>query len=130
MISDSNDPTKSIDLSALPLFKPATKTQFTQLTSTLAPVLTAQSKKPQYSIWVQEFAKQLVKDLPSHEIKKVASALTAASNEKLKEEKAADKSGKKSKAAKTKTSLVTTRDVSGVDTTAYDGDELDDDDFM
>lgn len=128
VISDSNDPTKSIDLSALPLFKPSTKTQFTQLTTILAPLLAAQSKKAHYSIWVQDFAKQLVKELPSQDIKKVASALTAASNEKMKEEKAAEKGGKKSKAAKTKTSLVGSR--AAVDTTAYDGDDLDDDDFM
>ncbi|KAK2812439.1 hypothetical protein FQN50_001440 [Emmonsiellopsis sp. PD_5] len=129
VISDKNDPTKSIDLSAIPLFTPATKTQFTELTNALIPLLTAQSKKPQYSIWVQDFAKKLVKELPSSDIKKVASALTAASNEKLKEEKAQDKGGKKSKAAKTKTSLVAARE-SHVDTTAYDGDDLDDDDFM
>ncbi|KAK2752286.1 Translation initiation factor 3 subunit J component [Onygenales sp. PD_40] len=129
VISDKNDPTKSIDLSAIPLFTPATKTQFTELTNALIPLLTAQSKKPQYSIWVQDFAKKLVKELPSSDIKKVASALTAASNEKLKEEKAQDKGGKKSKAAKTKTSLVATRE-SHVDTTAYHGDDLDDDDFM
>ncbi|EER24771.1 Translation initiation factor 3 subunit J component [Coccidioides posadasii str. Silveira] len=129
VISDPNDPTKSIDISAMPLFKPGTKAQFTTLTETLAPLLAAQSKKPQYSIWVQEFTKRLVKELPSSEIKKVASALTAASNEKLKEEKAADKGGKKSKAAKTKTSLVTTHS-NRADLTAYDGDELDDDDFM
>ncbi|WEW60309.1 Translation initiation factor 3 subunit J component [Emydomyces testavorans] len=129
VISDTSDPTKSIDLSTIPLFKPGTKAQFTTLTNTLAPLLAAQSKKPPYALWVQEFAKQLVKELPSAEIKKVASALTAASNEKLKEEKAADKGGKKSKAAKTKTSLVTTRS-NRSDLTAYDGDELDEDDFM
>ncbi|EEP83000.1 predicted protein [Uncinocarpus reesii 1704] len=129
VVSDTGDPTKSIDLSSIPLFKPGTKAQFTALTNTLAPLLAAQSKKPQYSLWVQDFAKQLVKELPSTEIKKVASALTAASNEKLKEEKAADKGGKKTKAAKTKTSLVTTHS-NRMDTTAYDGEDLDDDDFM
>ncbi|PGH15881.1 hypothetical protein AJ80_05412 [Polytolypa hystricis UAMH7299] len=130
VVADKNDPTKSIDLSAISLFRPATKTQFTELTNTLIPLLTAQSKKPQYSIWVQDFAKKLVKELPSADIKKVASALTAASNEKLKEEKATDKGGKKSKAAKTKTSLVASRD-NAQDLTAYDGDGgLDDDDFM
>ncbi|KAI1914729.1 Translation initiation factor 3 subunit J component [Ophidiomyces ophidiicola] len=129
VISDKDDPTKSIDLSAIPLFKPATKAQFALLTETLAPLLAAQSKKPQYSLWVQEFTKQLVKELPSTEIKKVASALTAASNEKMKEEKAADKGGKKSKAAKTKTSLVTSH-ANRADLTAYDGEDLDDDDFM
>lgn len=130
VLQDASDPTsKAIDLASLPLFKPATKDQFARLSDTLIPVLTAQSKKPQYSIWATEFAKRLVKDMPSQDIKKVASALTTASNEKLKEEKAADKGGKKSKAAKTKTSLVT-RNAAHLDTTAYGGDELDDDDFM
>ncbi|EGD85338.2 uncharacterized protein TERG_01613 [Trichophyton rubrum CBS 118892] len=117
VISDANDPTKSIDLASIPLFKPGTKPQFTALTNALVPLLTAQSKKPAYTLWLQDFTKQLVKDLPSQEIKKIASAMTAASNEKLKEEKAADKSGKKTKAAKTKTSLVATR---GADLNAYD----------
>ncbi|KLJ08237.1 translation initiation factor 3 subunit J [Blastomyces silverae] len=117
----------------MPLFKPGTKTQFAELTEALIPLLTAQSKKPQYPIWAQDFAKKLVKELSSGDIKKIASALTAAGNEKLKEEKAAEKGGKKSKAAKTKTSVVVGRDVGGArgaDLTAYDGDDLDDDDFM
>ncbi|EEQ88642.1 hypothetical protein RJZ56_000384 [Blastomyces dermatitidis] len=133
VIGDKSDPTKSIDLSAMPLFKPGTKTQFAELTEVLIPLLTAQSKKPQYPIWAQDFAKKLVKELSSGDIKKIASALTAVSNEKLKEEKAAEKGGKKSKAAKTKTSVVVGRDVGGArgaDLTAYDGDDLDDDDFM
>ncbi|EEH37851.1 hypothetical protein PAAG_00772 [Paracoccidioides lutzii Pb01] len=131
---DNSDPTqRAIDLSSIPLFRPATKAQFTELTEALIPLLTAQSKKPQYALWVQDFTKKLVKELGSGDIKKVASVLTAASNEKLKEEKAAEKGGKKSKAAKTKTSVVVGRDM-GVggkaDITAYDGDDLDDDDFM
>ncbi|EEH10599.1 conserved hypothetical protein [Histoplasma capsulatum G186AR] len=133
VIGDKSDPTKSIDLSAIPLFKPGTKTQFAELTDALIPLLTAQSKKPQYAMWAQDFAKKLVKELPSGDIKKIASALTAVGNEKLKEEKAADKGGKKSKAAKTKTSVVVGRDVGGArgaDLTAYDGDDLGDDDFM
>lgn len=133
VISDANDPTKSIDLASIPLFKPTTKPQFTALTNTLVPLLTAQSKKPAYTLWLQEFTKQLVKELPSQEIKKIASAMTAASNEKLKEEKAADKSGKKTKAAKTKTSLVASRAGNNrADLTAYDdvADDLGDDDFM
>ncbi|OJD13182.1 hypothetical protein AJ78_06344 [Emergomyces pasteurianus Ep9510] len=133
VISDKSDPTKSIDLSALPLFKPGTKAQFAELTEALIPLITAQSKKPQYALWAQDFAKKLVKDLSSGDIKKIASALTAVGNEKLKEEKAAEKGGKKSKAAKTKTSVVIGRDVvggRGADITAYDGDDLDDDDFM
>ncbi|GAM40433.1 hypothetical protein TCE0_039r12780 [Talaromyces pinophilus] len=130
VVGDASDPTKAIDLSAMPLFKPTTKDQFTALTATLIPLLTANSKKAQYALWAPEFAKQLVKDLPSDQIKKVASALTTLSNEKMREERQADKGGKKSKAAKTKTSLNTARDFSKVDTNAYDDDDLGDDDFM
>jgi len=47
----------------------------------------------------------------------------------MKEEKLAEKGAKKSKAAKTKTSLVASRDTSyRVDTNAYD--DFGDDDFM
>ncbi|KAI5283200.1 Translation initiation factor 3 subunit J component, partial [Ascosphaera aggregata] len=138
-IGSTADPTATVDLSLLPLFKPTTKQQFETLTQTLVPLLTAQSKKPQYVFWAPDFCKALVKDLSSTDIKKVASALTTAANEKLKEEKAADKSGKKTKAAKTKASLnVAGGGRGGVglarDTTVYDEAEDDygmaDDDFM
>ncbi|KAL4808530.1 eukaryotic translation initiation factor 3 subunit J [Aspergillus unguis] len=125
----SGDPTQAVDLSAMPLFKPTTKDQFAKVTSTLAPLLATQSKKPQYALWLPEFAKQLAKELPSGDIKKVASALTTLSNEKMKEERAADKGSKKSKAAKTKVSLVASRD-NRIETTSYDDDGLGDDDFM
>ncbi|KAA8644846.1 hypothetical protein EYZ11_012883 [Aspergillus tanneri] len=128
VVNDSADPTQAVDLSAMPLFKPTTKDQFTRLTTTLVPLLTPQSKKPQYALWAQDFTKQLVRELPSADIKKIASALTTMSNEKMKEERAADKGNKKSKAAKTKVSLVTSRD-NKIDA-SYDGDGLDDDDFM
>jgi translation initiation factor 3 subunit J len=74
-------------------------------------------------LFLQEFVKQISKDLPSEQIKKIASGLTTLSNEKMKEEKAAEKGGKKTKAAKTKTALNASRDV-GVraDTAAYDED--------
>ncbi|KAJ5500498.1 Translation initiation factor eIF3 subunit [Penicillium expansum] len=130
VVSDSADPTNAIDLSAMPLFKPVTKAQFTRLTETLAPLLALHSKKPHYSLWAQDFTRKLVNDLPSAEIKKIASALTTASNEKMREERASDKGNKKSKAAKTKISLNASRD-SQVDHTNYDGgDDLGDDDFM
>jgi len=105
VLLDANDPNSAIDLAALPVFSPSTKTQFEQLRNTLVPILTASSKKAHYSLFLQEFAKQLAKDLPSDHIKKIASTLTTLSNEKMKEEKAAEKGGKKSKAAKTKTTL-------------------------
>ncbi|KAJ5944852.1 hypothetical protein N7516_005020 [Penicillium verrucosum] len=130
VVSDTADPTKSVDLSAMPLFKPVTKDQFTRLSETLVPLLTSHSKKAHYSLWAQDFARKLVKDLPSAEIKKIASALTTASNEKMREERAADKGNKKSKAAKTKISLNASRDPHA-DNTNYQGDDdLGDDDFM
>ncbi|EAW11165.1 eukaryotic translation initiation factor 3 subunit J [Aspergillus clavatus NRRL 1] len=129
VISDSADPTQAVDLSAMPLFKPTTKDQFARLTTTLIPLLTAHSKKPHYALWAQEFTKQLVKELNSGDVKKIASALTTVSNEKMREERAADKGSKKSKAAKTKVSLVANRD-NKIDATSYDDDGLEDDDFM
>jgi len=129
-LSDPNDPTNSIDLSSLPLFNPKTKDQFTKLRETLVPLLAANSSKAHYTLFMQEFTKQIAKELPSDQIKKIASGLTTLSNEKLKEEKAAEKGGKKSKAAKTKVALNANRDISfRADTAAY-GDELADDDFM
>ncbi|EMR62851.1 putative translation initiation factor eif3 subunit protein [Eutypa lata UCREL1] len=106
---DPKDPSKTIDLSVLPLFNPQTKAQFEKMRNTLVPIIGGNYKKAHYALFLQEFAKQLAKDLPSDSIKKVASTLTALGNEKMKEEKAAEKGGKKTKAQKTKTSLVTNR---------------------
>lgn len=123
--ADSSDPSSAIDLSSLPLFNPQTKDQFVKLRETLTPILAANSKKAQYTLFMQEFTKQIVKDLPSDQIKKIASGLTTLSNEKMKEEKAAEKGGKKTKAAKTKATLVANRDTSSrADTTSY-GDDVD-----
>ncbi|TPX12429.1 uncharacterized protein E0L32_006841 [Thyridium curvatum] len=118
---DPSDPTSTVDIATLPIFSPTTKTQFEQLRQVLAPLLIANAKKPHYTLFLQEFAKQLAKELPSDQIKKVASTLTTLSNEKMKEEKAADKGGKKTKAAKTKTSLAVGRP-NVADTSAYDDD--------
>jgi translation initiation factor 3 subunit J len=126
VLTDPSDPSKVIDLAALPLFSPSTKDQFTQLREIVAPLIAASSKKGPYSLFVQEFAKQIAKDLPSDQIKKIASGLTTLSNEKLKEEKAAEKGGKKTKAAKNKAALNANRDVSSrADTNAYDDAPLD-----
>ena len=129
-LQDSEDPTKTIDLSSLSIFNPTTKDQFLKLRETLTPLLVNNTKKAHYTLFLQEFTKQICKELPSDQIKKIASGLTTLSNEKMKEEKAAEKGGKKSKAAKTKSSLVATRDVSyKADTAAYE-DDFGDDDFM
>ncbi|KAL8914587.1 MAG: hypothetical protein Q9171_000768 [Xanthocarpia ochracea] len=119
--TDPNDPSKAVDISSLPLFNPTTKEQFLKLRETLTPILAANSKKAQYTSFMQEFTKQIVKELPSEQIKKIASGLATLSNEKMKEEKAAEKGGKKTKAAKSKASLVANRDASHrADTTVYD----------
>ncbi|OCK74715.1 translation initiation factor eIF3 subunit [Lepidopterella palustris CBS 459.81] len=122
-IQDTADPTKAFDISSLALFKPQTKDQFLKLRETLVPLISANAKKAHYVLFLQEFTKQIAKDLPSDQIKKIASGLTTLSNEKMKEEKAAEKGGKKSKAAKHKVNLVAARDTSyKADTTAYDDD--------
>lgn len=129
---DTKDPNNTVNLAELPLFKPSTKTQFENLRNTLTPLITASGKKPHYTLFLQEFAKQLAADLPSDQVKKISSSLTALANEKMKQEKAADKGGKKTKAAKTKTSLVGTRQ-NDDDFAAYNNDNDDafgDDDFM
>lgn len=120
-VQDDSNPGETIDLSTLSLFNPTTKDQFTKLRETLAPLLAKNAKKAQYTLFMQEFAKQIVKELPSDQIKKIASGLTTLSNEKMKEEKAAEKGGKKTKAAKTKTNLGGSRGMADkVDTAAYD----------
>lgn len=115
-----------LDLTKLPIFNPTTKAQFTQLRETLTPLLAANSKKAHYTLFMQEFAKAICKDLPSDQIKKISSVLTTLSNEKLKEEKLAERGGKKTKAQKNKTALQADRGIGSkayADTHAYDGDD-------
>jgi translation initiation factor 3 subunit J len=122
-----DNPADAIDLSRLPLFNPGSKDSFTKLRETLVPLLTHASKKPQYHLFLQEFTKQICKEMSSDQIKKVASGLTALSNEKMKEEKAADKGGSKKK-TKAKSTLVASRDVGmKADTTSYDANATYDD---
>jgi translation initiation factor 3 subunit J len=110
-----------VDLAKLPLFAPSTKEQFVTLRETVAPLIAENASKAHYVLFMQEFVKVLCKDLPADQIKKIASNLTTLSNEKLKEEKAAEKGGKKSK-GKTKAVLNASRDVSRrADTNVYDG---------
>jgi len=129
--ADPNDPASTIDLSTLELFNPTNKASFAKLREVLVPIITASSKKAYHTLFMQELIRDLVKDKSSTEIKAIASRLTTISNEKLKEEKLAEKGGKKTKAAKTKTSLVASRDAgTRVDTTMYQDNDFDDDDFI
>jgi translation initiation factor 3 subunit J len=122
-IVDPNDANNTIDLASLAIFNPQTKDQFLKLREALVPLLASNSKKGQYTLFMQEFTKQICKDLPSDQIKKIASGLTTLSNEKMKEEKLAEKGGKKTKAAKSKVALKAGRDVATrADTSTYDDD--------
>jgi translation initiation factor 3 subunit J len=125
-LADPKDPNQIIDLATLPIFNPATKDQFTKLRDALTPLLSANSKKAHYTLFMQEFTKQICKDLPSDQIKKISSGLTTLSNEKMKEEKLAEKGGKKTKAQKNKAVLHADRGAgskSYADTSAYDGND-------
>lgn len=122
-LKDPTDPTKTIELSSLHIFNPTSRDQFAQLRETLVPLISANTKKAPYTSFATEFSKAIAKDLPSDQIKKIASALTTLSNEKMKDEKLAEKGGKKTKAAKSKTTLNASRGVADkADTSAYDDD--------
>ncbi|PNY24459.1 Translation initiation factor eIF3 subunit [Tolypocladium capitatum] len=129
VVVDSKDPTSIVNLASLPLFNPQTKKQFEQLRTTVAPIVAGNIKKAHYGLFLEEFVKDLAKEMSSDQMKKVASALTRLSNEKMKEEKAAEKGGKKSKAAKTKATLVASRP-NTTDVTTYEDDAFGEDDFM
>lgn len=116
---DPSDPSKNIDLATLPVFKPSTKQGFTDLNEILVPLLTANTKKAHYPIFLQEFVRQLSKDMPSDQIRKVASGLTTLANEKQKEEKAAEKGGKKTKAVKKTILAASGKEMDKFDTTNY-----------
>lgn len=127
---DPNHPGATIDLTTLPIFNPSNKESFVRLREALVPILQTASKKAQYPLFLQEFVRQISKEIGSEQIKKLASTLTTLANEKMKEEKVRDGMGKKTKAAKTKTTLNATRGGAGkVDTNAYD-DNFADGDFM
>jgi translation initiation factor 3 subunit J len=129
VVVDAKNPNNTVNLASLPVFNPTTKLQFELLRATLTPILASNAKKAHYVLFLQGFAKQLAKDLPSDQIKKIASTLTALSNEKLKEEKASEKGSKKSKAAKTKTTLAGVSRGAVADVSTYD-DAYGDDEFM
>lgn len=134
IIEDASNPGQAIDLSKLSLFQPKTKGQFDQLSEALTPLIRASTTKAHFPLWMPNFAKGICQDMNSVDIKKVASALTALSNEKLKQEKAQDGTGKKTKAAKSKTTLAADRGIGAgrADTRDYgvDGGHLSDDEFM
>ncbi|KAF2166493.1 hypothetical protein M409DRAFT_66538 [Zasmidium cellare ATCC 36951] len=125
-VQEGDDPNDAIDLSKLKIFNPTNAKDFNKLREVLVPLLNQNGKKAHYELFMKEFTKQIVKDLNSQQVKNVASVLTTISNEKMREEKAAEKGGKKSKAAKTKTTLNANKNLArDADTAAYDDDGLD-----
>ena len=120
-IVDAKDPTKTIDLSSLDIFNPNTRAEFNKLHEVLAPLLAANMKKGHYNLFLQDFTRTITKDLPSEQIKTLASKLTALSNEKQKEEKAAEKGAKK-KAAKKANLGAAGKEMDRIDTTSYEAD--------
>lgn len=120
VVADPADPTRTIDLSALPLFAPTTKDGFTKLREVLVPLLTQNTKKGNYPLFIQEFARLLCKDMSSENVRKAASGLTTLANEKQKEEKESQKKGTKKKAAPKAALVGTAKDVDRIDTTNYD----------
>jgi translation initiation factor 3 subunit J len=109
------------------IFKPTTKANFDQLRDVLVPLLTANKKKPHYSLFLQDFTRELTKDLSSEQIRTVSSKLTALANEKQKEEKAAEKGGKKKGKAAGKVGLAgATKVADKQDTTNYGDNDYDD----
>lgn len=128
VVVDPSNPNATVDLGALPLFNPKSKTQLEHLGKTVAPLLAQHHKVVGYVPFFQEMCKVMAKELPSEQVKKIASTLTAVSNEKMRAEKASEKTGKKK--GKAKTTLVTTRN-NVEDVAAYNDDEaFGDDDFM
>lgn len=131
-IIDPKDPTKSIDLATLAVFKPVTKANFDQLRETLVPLLAVNTKKPHYNTFLQDTMRALAKELPSEQIRLLASKLTTLANEKQKEEKDAAKGGKKKGGAATKKAGLAGagKEIDRVDTKSYDDAYDDFDDFM
>jgi len=94
---DISDAVSLVDFNNLPIFNPETRIDFENLCETLAPVIRQHYRKEDYIPFLQDFTKLLAKDLPGEQIKKIASMLTAFSNEKAKMEKVAERHGKKSR---------------------------------
>jgi translation initiation factor 3 subunit J len=117
-------PTK---LSDLPLFKPKTKQDFDNLRKTLVPLLTSLQEKNslQFANFITDFCRDCCKPLSSDQSRKVASTISAVSNEKQREERL--NRGKKQKPMVKQASLKVNEDK---DTTNYGEFEDDDDDFM
>ncbi|KAK9320327.1 eukaryotic translation initiation factor 3 subunit J [Lipomyces orientalis] len=118
---------KEPELEDLALMKPNTREQFDELNVRLCAALTSLSRNPAYATtFLPSLMKALVQPLNSEQVRKCASTLTAVTNEKIKEERAADKPSKKKK-SKPGLSNSSAKIDDNVDTTNYSRyDEVDD----
>ncbi|KAK6343972.1 Translation initiation factor 3 subunit J component [Orbilia brochopaga] len=124
----------TLDLADLPLFQPKLKADFDDIKTKLVPLFANMSKKGHYPLFLQEFFRETAKGLSSEQVKKLSSVLTTLSNERMREEKAADTKGKKVSKAKTKATVTLGGSGAGkshtADTTNYDNAIDEYDDFM
>jgi translation initiation factor 3 subunit J len=122
VVVDPKDPSsRTVDLASLAIFNPDSKLAFDRLRDVLVPLISKNSKAPGYNVFCQEFARAISQGLNgSEQIRLVASKLTTLANERLKEEKAAEK-GKKGKKAEKKASLAASgKEMDRLDTKNYE----------
>lgn len=117
-----------IDIATLPIFKAKTKLDFENLAEKLGETLSTLTTSPNYSvILLPLLLKGLAGPLNSEQVRRLASTLTAISNEKLREEKAAENPKKGKKKGKPTLSAASAKINDTVDTTNYSKfDEFDD----
>ncbi|CDO75177.1 hypothetical protein BN946_scf184866.g18 [Trametes cinnabarina] len=122
--------TSSKELDWLISAQPRTKEDFIEFSNQIVEtIIKRHMDKPMYATFLEHHVRALAMPLRDVEVRKVASGLTALSNEKQKEQR--DKaSGKKKPKATAKPTLGAAKPSSKLDTTVYD-EALDDfDDFM
>ncbi|KAK9467646.1 eukaryotic translation initiation factor 3 subunit J [Lipomyces arxii] len=120
-------PVSVAQLEDLDVMNPKTKAEFEELNTKLTAALVSLSRNPVYAtVFLPQFLKNVVGPLNSEQVRKCASTLTTVSNEKLKEERAADKP-KKGKKGKPGLAAASAKIDDAVDTTNYSRyDEMDD----
>lgn len=114
-------------LSDFQVFHPSTKQEFETLRKTIVPILsdTAPASNLHYSNLVTDIARDLCKPLNQDQIRKIVSTLNAVISDKQRAERA--NRGKKPKA---QLKAASAKKEDKLDTTNYEDDDLDDDDFM
>ncbi|KAH9847492.1 eukaryotic translation initiation factor 3 subunit J [Lenzites betulinus] len=124
--------TSSKELDSLISAQPRTKEDFIQFSDMIIEtIIKRHMEKPLYATFLEHHARALAMPLRDVEVRKVASGLTALSNEKQREQRE-KASGKKKPKATTKPILGVAKTTTKVDTKVYDEalDDFAEDDFM